>query len=244
MYTRLKILFQLQLVDDQLDKLEELRGDLPRTVNSLESQINELKNDIKTKTAEQQESIDKRAHNEEEIEKLKESQKKFKAQLYQVRNNKEYDALTKEIDHSEEQISKLTAENDALADLSKTLTNQVEEVQPKLEELEKELTERQADLEEIIKANKKEETQLLEKRKKIETQVTKPDISLYTRIRKAKRGKAVATVKRSACSGCHNIIPSQRQLEIRRNVRIFTCEYCGRILISQEIADDVAGNKE
>jgi len=244
LYTRLKILFQLQLVDDQLDKLEELRGDLPRTVNSLESQINELKNDIKTKTAEQQESIDKRAHNEEEIEKLKESQKKFKAQLYQVRNNKEYDALTKEIDHSEEQISKLTTENDALADLSKTLTNQVEEVQPKLEELEKELTERQADLEEIIKANKKEETQLLEKRKKIETQVTKPDISLYTRIRKAKRGKAVATVKRSACSGCHNIIPSQRQLEIRRNVRIFTCEYCGRILISQEIADDVAGNKE
>jgi predicted nucleic acid-binding Zn-ribbon protein len=244
LYTRLKILFQLQLVDDQLDKLEELRGDLPKMVNSLESQINELKNDIKTKTAEQQESIDKRAHNEEEIEKLKESQKKFKAQLYQVRNNKEYDALTKEIDHSEEQISKLTTENDALADLSKTLTNQVEEVQPKLEELEKELTERQADLEEIIKANKKEETQLLEKRKKIETQVTKPDISLYTRIRKAKRGKAVATVKRSACSGCHNIIPSQRQLEIRRNVRIFTCEYCGRILISQEIADDVAGNKE
>ncbi len=244
MYTRLKILYQLQLVDDQLDKLEELRGDLPRMVNSLESQINELKNDIKTKTTEQQESIDKRAHNEEEIEKLKESQKKFKAQLYQVRNNKEYDALTKEIDHSEEQISKLTAENDTLADLSKTLTNQVEEVQPKLEELEKELTERQADLEEIIKANKKEETQLLEKRKKIEAQVAKPDISLYTRIRKAKRGKAVATVKRSACSGCHNIIPSQRQLEIRRNVRIFTCEYCGRILISQEIADDVAGNKE
>ncbi|MDD5609174.1 MAG: C4-type zinc ribbon domain-containing protein, partial [Ignavibacterium sp.] len=193
---------------------------------------------------EQHESINKRAHNDEEIEKLKESQKKFKAHLYQVRTNKEYDALTKEIDHSEEQILKLTAENDSLADLSKTLSNQVEEVEPKLEELQKELTERQADLEEIIKANKEEETILLEKRKKIEGQVTKPDISLYTRIRKAKRGKAVATVKRSACSGCHNIVPSQRQLEIRRNVKIFTCEYCGRILISQEIADDVAGNKE
>jgi predicted nucleic acid-binding Zn-ribbon protein len=244
LYTRLKILYQLQLVDDQLDKLEELRGDLPRMVNSLESQINELTDEIKNKTTEQHESINKRAHNEEEIEKLKESQKKFKAQLYQVRNNKEYDALTKEIDHSEEQILKLTAENDTLADLSKTLTNQVEEVEPKLEELQKELTERQADLEEIIKANKEEETILLEKRKKIEGQVTKPDISLYTRIRKAKRGKAVATVKRSACSGCHNIVPSQRQLEIRRNVRIFTCEYCGRILISQEIADDVTGNKD
>lgn len=243
MYNRLKVLYQLQLVDDQLDKLEELRGDLPNMVNSLEKQINDLNNEIKTKTTEQQESVDKRANNEEEIEKLRESQKKFKAQLYQVRNNKEYDALTKEIDHSEEQISRLTAENDALADLSKTLTNQIDEVNPKLDELQKELTEREADLKEIIKANEEEETKLLEDRKKIEEQVKKPDLSIYTRIRKAKKGKAVATIRRSACSGCHNIVPSQRQLEIRRNARIFTCEYCGRILISQEIADEVDGGK-
>jgi len=243
LYNRLKVLYQLQLVDDQLDKLEELRGDLPNMVNSLEKQINDLNNEIKTKTTEQQESVDKRANNEEEIEKLRESQKKFKAQLYQVRNNKEYDALTKEIDHSEEQISRLTAENDALADLSKTLTNQIDEVNPKLDELQKELTEREADLKEIIKANEEEETKLLEDRKKIEEQVKKPDLSIYTRIRKAKKGKAVATIRRSACSGCHNIVPSQRQLEIRRNARIFTCEYCGRILISQEIADEVDGGK-
>ena len=213
-------------------------------VNSLENQINDLKNEITTKTTEQQESVDKRAHNEEEVEKLRESQKKFKAQLYQVRNNKEYDALTKEIDHSEEQISKLTAENDALADLSKSLSNQIEEVNPKLDELQKELTEREADLKEIIKANEEEETKLLVERKKIEEQVKKPDLSVYSRIRKAKKGKAVATIRRSACSGCHNIVPSQRQLEIRRNARIFTCEYCGRILISQEIADEVDGNKQ
>lgn len=244
MYNRLKVLYQLQLVDDQLDKLEELRGDLPNMVNSLENQINDLKNEITTKTTEQQESVDKRAHNEEEVEKLRESQKKFKAQLYQVRNNKEYDALTKEIDHSEEQISKLTAENDALADLSKSLSNQIEEVNPKLDELQKELTEREADLKEIIKANEEEETKLLVERKKIEEQVKKPDLSVYSRIRKAKKGKAVATIRRSACSGCHNIVPSQRQLEIRRNARIFTCEYCGRILISQEIADEVDGNKQ
>lgn len=243
MYNRLKVLYQLQLVDDQLDKLEELRGDLPNMVNSLESQIKDLKNEITTKTTEQQESVDKRAHNEEEVEKLRESQKKFKAQLYQVRNNKEYDALTKEIDHSEEQISRLTAENDALADLSKSLSSQIEEVNPKLDELQKELTEREADLKEIIKANEEEETKLLAERKKIEEQVKKPDLSVYSRIRKAKKGKAVATIRRSACSGCHNIVPSQRQLEIRRNARIFTCEYCGRILISQEIADEVDGSK-
>ena len=241
MYNRLKVLYQLQLVDDQLDKLEELRGDLPNMVRSLESKINELNTEIETKTAEQKESVERRSQNEEEIEKLKESQKKFKAQLYQVRNNKEYDALTKEIDHSEEQITKLTAENDALADSSKSLSQHVEDIKPKLDELLIELSEKQADLKEIVKANEVEETKLLSDRKKIEDQVKKPDVSVYMRIRKAKKGKAVSTIKRSACSGCHNIVPSQRQLEIRRNARIFTCEYCGRILISQEIADEVDG---
>lgn len=225
-------------MDNQLDELEQLRGDLPNTVKSLENKINGLKDDIKNKEIEQKESIEKRALNEEEIEKLKESQKKFKAQLYQVRNNKEYDALTKEIDHSDEKISKLEVENDALADLSKSLSQQIEDINPTLEELLKELKEKEADLKEIIKANENEEAKLLTERKKIEEQVRKPDLSAYMRVRKAKKGIAVATIKRSACSGCHNIVPSQRQLEIRRNAKIFTCEYCGRILVSQEIAEE------
>lgn len=239
MYNRLKVLYQLQLVDDQLDKLEELRGDLPNMVRSLESTISEMKTDVKNKESEQKESVEKRASNEEEIEKLKESQKKFKAQLYQVRNNKEYDALTKEIDHSDEQIIKLEAENNALADSSKSLSEQVAEIKPRLDELLLELKEKEAELKEIIKTNEKEEAKLQVQRKKIEEQVKKPDVAVYMRIRKAKKGKAVSTIKRSACSGCHNIVPSQRQLEIRRNTRVFTCEYCGRILISQEIAEEV-----
>jgi len=240
LYNRLKILYQLQIVDNQLDELEQLRGDLPNTVKSLENKINGLKDDIKNKEIEQKESIEKRALNEEEIEKLKESQKKFKAQLYKVRNNKEYDALTKEIDHSDEKISKLEVENDAFADLSKSLSQQIEDINPTLEELLKDLKEKEADLKEIIKANENEEAKLLTERKKIEEQVRKPDLSAYMRVRKAKKGIAVATIKRSACSGCHNIVPSQRQLEIRRNAKIFTCEYCGRILVSQEIADESA----
>lgn len=241
MYNRLKVLYQLQLVDDQLDELEELRGDLPNMVRSLESRINEIKEEIKSKETEQKESVEKRSLNEEEIEKLKESQKKFKAQLYQVRNNKEYDALTKEIDHSDEQISKLEAENNALADLSKSLSSQIDEIKPQLDVLNAELKEKEADLKEIIKVNEKEEMKLLNERKKIEDQVKKPDLSVYTRIRKAKKGKAVATLRRSACSGCHNIVPAQRQLEIRKNNKLFTCEYCGRILVSQEIAEEVEG---
>ncbi len=239
MYNRLKILYELQNIDDQLDELEELRGDLPNSVRELEERIKSFNDDIKSKEKEQKESLKKRDQNEDEIERHKENQKKFKSQLYQVRNNKEYDALTKEIDHTDEQISKLEIENDGLADLSKTLTHEIEDIKIKLDELNKELTEKEADLKEIIKANAKEESKLLEKRKKLEKEVKKPDLSAYMRIRKAKRGKAVSTIKRSACSGCHNIVPSQRQLEIRRNNRLFFCEYCGRILVSSEIADEV-----
>ena len=237
MYDRLKILYQLQLIDDQLDDLEELRGDLPNAVKELEEKINSMKEEIADMETRQKESLKKRNDNEKEMEKLTESQKKFKAQLYQVRNNKEYDALTKEIDHSEEQVKKLEAENDSLADLSKTLTERIEEIKPSLDDLKKELKEKEADLKEIIKANEKEETKLATERKKIESAVKKPDLSAYKRIRKAKKGKAVATIRRSACSGCHNIVPSQRQLEIRQNTKLYFCEYCGRILVSTEVAE-------
>ncbi len=238
MYNRLKVLYQLQQIDNQLDELEDLRGDLPNMVRELEEKINSFIGDIDAKEKEQKDSITKRGDNEDEIEKLKENQKKFKAQLYQVRNNKEYDALTKEIDHTEEHINKLEAENNSLADRSKVLTLEMEEITPKLDELKQELKVKEADLKEIIKANEREESKLLGERKKLESEVKKNDLSAYMRIRKAKKGLAVATIKRSACSGCHNIVPSQRQLEIRRNNRLFFCEYCGRILVSSEIADD------
>jgi len=239
LFDRLKTLYELQKIDDQLDESEELRGDLPNTVEDLEKRINEMINIISNNEKERKETLKQREENEEEVEKLKESQKKFKAQLYQVRNNKEYDALTKEIDHTEEQMIKLLSENDDSADLSKKLADEIEEVKPQLEELNKELKAKEADLKEIIKTNEKEEIKLRAKRKKIEALTKKADYTAYMRIRKAKNGMAVSTIRRSACSGCHNIVPSQRQLEIRRNNKLFFCEYCGRILVSAEIAESV-----
>ena len=235
MISRIKILYDLQSVDEKLDELDELRGDLPVAVESLRSKINLIKKETEEKEEQRTASLDKRKENEEEVEKLKANQKKFKAQLYNVRNNKEYDALTKEIDHSEELIKKLEVENDTLADESKRLADEIETISPQLTELKDDLQIKEADLKEIIKANEKEEAKLREQRKVIENQTKKPDYSAYMRIRKAK-GKAVVTIKRSACSGCHNIVPSQRQLEIRRNNKLFFCEYCGRILVSPEVA--------
>lgn len=239
MLDRLKTLYELQNIDDQLDELEELRGDLPLSVEELQTKIKSIKDDISVKEKLKKESLSKREENETESEKLKDNQKKFKAQLYQVRNNKEYDALTKEIDHSEELLKKIDAENDLLADTSKKLSEEIEEVGPQLDELKDELKLKEADLKEIIKANEKEELKLRAKRTEIEAQTKKADYDAYMRIRKAKKGKAVVTIRRSACSGCHNIVPPQRQLEIRRNAKLFFCEYCGRILVSSEVADIV-----
>ena len=239
MINRLTTLYELQLIDDQLDILEELRGDLPLTVNELNSQIQGIQDQIDAKESEKKESLETRKNNDTEIERLNAGLKKFKAQLYQVRNNKEYDALTKEIDHSEEQVEKLETENIEMEDLVEKLKIEIQDMSPQLIVLKDELKVKEEELKKIIKANEREEAKLNEKREKVAAQVRKSDYNTYMRIRKACGGKAMVTINRSACSGCHNVVPPQRQLEIRQNKRLYTCESCGRLLVSPNIAEDV-----
>lgn len=239
MLNRLSILYELQLIDDQLDELEELRGDLPLAVNELKNQISSITENIATKESDKAELLEKRKHNESEIERLNENLKKFKAQLYKVRNNKEYDALTKEIDHSEEKIKELDTENMEAENIIEKIKFEVEELQPQVDELEEKVKKKEAELKKIIKANEREEVKLREKREKVASQIRKSDYHTYMRIRKALGGIAVASISRGACTGCHNVVPSQRQIEIRGNRRLFTCESCGRLLVSGEIAEEV-----
>jgi len=239
---RLSTLFELQLIDNQLDDLEELRGDLPAAVNELKFQINSLEQQVAAKVEEKKNSFEKRKQNDEDVERLSNNLKKFKAQLYQVRNNKEYDALTKEIDYAEEQVGKFEAETKALEELIEKLKVEIKEVEPQLEKLNNELEEKEDELKQIIKANEREEARLKDKREKVANKVKKPDYNTYMRIRKALGGKAVAFINRGACSGCHNVVPPQRQIEIKSNKRIFSCESCGRILISQDISEEVDKN--
>lgn len=235
MINRLITLYKLQLIDDQLDELEELRGDLPLAVNELTSKINAITEQINAKKLEKDEAIEKRNFNDSEIARLKANLKKFKSQLTQVRNNKEYDALTKEIDHTEETIDKLTNENIALEDLVEKLKVEINELEPRIAELQKEFSEKEAELKKIIKSNENEESKLVAEREKIISQVKKNDYNQYMRIRKGLGGKAIASVNRSACSGCHNIVPPQRQIEIRQNKKLYNCESCGRLLVSAEV---------
>ncbi len=238
MISKLVTLYSLQLIDDELDELEELRGDLPLRVNGLNAKIKEIQDQIDEKENAKLESLEKRKANDEESARLKANLKKFKAQLYKVRNNKEYDALTKEIDHSETEIERLEVENMDMELRNEKIKFEIEELTPGVDELNKDLSENEVELKKIIKANEIEEQKLREKRDKIAAEVKKPDYKVYMRIRKALKGKAIVTINRSACSGCHNIVPSQRQIELRQNRRLFTCESCGRILVSAEVAEE------
>lgn len=239
MINRLSTLFELQLIDDELDTLQELRGDLPIEVNNLNSQIQNINETVEEKERVKEEALATIKSNESEIERLNTSLTKFKSQLYQVRNNKEYDALTKEIDHSEEKISNFQTENTELENTVQRLKSEIEEVTPQLEELLAEVEVKEQELKQIIKANEREETKLKAKRDDVAEKVRKSDYNTYTRIRKALSGKAVVTISRGACTGCHNVVPPQRQIEIRSSKRLFTCESCGRLLISPNVAAEV-----
>ncbi len=239
MINRLSTLFELQVIDDELDTLQELRGDLPFEVNGLNSQIQNIKSTVEEKEAEKKISIDTLKSNEAEIERLNVNLKKFKTQLYQVRNNKEYDALTKEIEHSEEKIKILEAENIELENKSQLLLNETEEIRPQLDEFIEEVKIKEEELKRIVKANEREESKLSLKREQVAEKVRKSDYNTYARIRKALGGKAVVTISRGACTGCHNVVPPQRQIEIRNSKRLFTCESCGRLLVSPNVASEV-----
>ncbi|MBN2572319.1 MAG: hypothetical protein JXA68_09345 [Ignavibacteriales bacterium] len=239
MKERLTYLYELQLIDNQLDELEQLRGDLPAIVNELNSQLNGLMESIASKDHQKTEAQERRNSNETEIDTLSQDVKRFKSQLSKVRNNKEYDALTKQIDFAEDKIKALIKENVDLENQAEILKNEVTELSPRVDELQVEIKDKESELKKIIQANEREEAIFLEKRKAVAERVKKNDLNTYTRIRKACDGVAVAVVFRKACTGCNNVVPPQRQLEIKQNKKLYTCESCGRLLISEEIANEV-----
>jgi uncharacterized protein len=230
------MLYQLQKIDTQLDELEELQGDLPLDVSMLESKISEAEVKSTSLSDSIQETLSKRNSIDDEIATLKAKNDKYKSQLYSVKNNKEYDALTKEIDNAEIKVLELSEEMDILADTQKTTREDLEEIEKMLEKLQREYQEKQGELDNILRSTEKEEQMLREKREAILAKVNKKDLAIYSKIRKAK-GTAVVSAKRGACNGCYNIVPPQRIVELRKNDKIHTCEFCGRILVSEEMAN-------
>ncbi len=225
----------LQKVDNNLDDVEELKGDLPDTVKSLEKEIAELSEKAASKQRYIDEFVATRNKADNDIKDFEEKLKKYKEQQYQVRNNKEYDAITKEIDFAEESVKTLSKQFEDFENLMSIAKTELEEVQAKLNELNETLKEKAEELAVVSKETEDEELKFKHEREKIVVRLNKDILPRYEKIRSG-RGKAVSTIRKQSCSGCGNRIPPQHIMEIRRNDKIYLCQHCGRIIVSDELA--------
>lgn len=237
MENKLRTLYTLQLIDSSLDDIEEMKGDLPGVVRELEATIAGLQEKLSQLEKTMKGAFSQRDNADSEIISLREKIERYKAQQLQVRNNKEYDALTKEMDQAAETIAKLEKEMSTLENTATIARTDIETTRKELEEATALLAEKKAELEEVSKSTEEEELKFQHEREKILARVSKPDFKMYERIRKAKNGRAVVPIKRGACGGCYTTVPPQKILELKRNNMLYTCERCGRIIVSEEIAE-------
>jgi predicted nucleic acid-binding Zn-ribbon protein len=234
---KLKTLYQLQTTLSSIDEKKALRGELPLEVQDLEDEIEGLNiriEKIQNEIADFQYAVTQKKH---EITDAQISVDRYKTQLEDVKNNREYDTLTKEIEFQtleielcEKRIKEFTADEKAK---SEEVANSIEV----LEEREKDLSVKKNELDEIISETKQEEEKLREKAKVLETTIEPRLLQAFKRIRKNSRnGLGIVYVQRDACGGCFNKIPPQRQMDIRMRKKIIVCEYCGRVMIDPELA--------
>jgi predicted nucleic acid-binding Zn-ribbon protein len=235
---KLRLLFALQQVDSSLDDLEDLKGDLPGDINQLQEKIRDKEQLRKELEETVKRSFVARDEADSEIIGLKQKIEKYKTQQFEVKSNKQYDALGKEIDYSSERIARLTKELEQLEGKAGLAKEDSKLLVPEIEQMQAELKEKSDELALVNKENEEEELKLRHEREKIVARIQKSELQMYERIRKAKGGLAVVAVKRNSCGGCYNRIPPQRVLELRKNSHITPCERCGRILVSEELARD------
>lgn len=234
---RLKALYKLQTLLSEIDRIKTLRGELPLEVKDLEDSIVGLqtrlenyKNDIK----EFQASITSCKNDVQNAQALI---AKYTEQQNNVRNNKEFDHLSKEIEY---QGLEIEAKEKKIKDITKLIADrkeEVEELQKLLSDRSLDLQDKRKELEEIVSETRSEEETLRAKVSELEQEIEPRLLNSFKRIRKnARNGLGIVYIQRDACGGCFNKIPPQRQLDIKLRKKVIVCEYCGRILIDPELA--------
>jgi predicted nucleic acid-binding Zn-ribbon protein len=236
---KLRSLYELQLIDSKIDKLRTIRGELPLEVSDLEDIVTGLETRLNNVTAEVEELENQINEKKQAIKDFQANIKKYEAQQGKVRNNREYDAITKEIEFQNLEIQlaeKRTKEAKAGVALKSDL---LEKSKTEFEERTKDLKVKKGELDEIIAETEKEEKELLKESEIASAKIEDRLLNAYKRIRaNTRNGLAVVTVDRDACGGCYNKIPPQRQLDIRTNKKIIVCEHCGRVLVDGTIIPD------
>lgn len=234
---KLKNLYQLQTILSEIDKIKRLRGELPLEVQDLEDEIVGLNTRVEKLQGEIASLKGEIASQKVAIDQAKASIAKYQDQQNNVRNNREFDFLTKEIEFQTLEVQLCEKK---IADFNRQMeenTAELTRTQETLSERSKDLEEKKNELDEIVHETKAEEERLREKAKGLEGSIDPRLLTAFNRIRKSTRnGLGIVYVQRDACGGCFNKIPPQRQLDIKMRKKIIVCEYCGRIMIDKELA--------
>ena len=234
MEEKIEALYKLQQIDSKIDEIEKIKGELPLEVQDLEDEVAGLQTRIDKINGEIEELTALSRQRRRETDEAKMMIEKYEEQQQNVRNNREFDAITKEIEFQKLEIdlcAKRLKEYSAEMKVKKKLAEDAEtlfsERNIDLENKKNELASIESETAEEMAALR---AQVAEAQSKIDERL----LTAYQRIRgNMRNGLAVVTVKRDACGGCYNRIPPQRQVDIRQNKKIIICEYCGRILVNE-----------
>lgn len=234
---KLQALYELQTTLTAIDEKRALRGELPLEVQDLEDEIAGLDTRIEKIDTEIKEFQSAITMKKGEVQEAQANLERYNNQLNEVRNNREYDSLSKQIDYERLEVELCNKKIKEATDQVAYRTNDLEIAKTEREERQKDLDEKKSELEDILAETREEETMLKERAKDLEVKIEPRLLSSFKRIRKcARNGLGIVYVQRDACGGCFNKIPPQRQLDIKMHKKIIVCEYCGRILIDPELA--------
>lgn len=237
---KLKALYTLQKIESHIDKIRIVRGELPLEVQDLEDEIAGLETRINNYTKEA-ELLKKQISDKQNS--MKESEaliKKYEKQQMNVRNNREYDSLSKEMEFQSLEIQLSEKRIKEFNFKQEIVDEEIKKSKEVFEERKEDLEVKKAELDDIVADTEKEESNLVKKSEQNQNLIEDRLLTAYQRIRKnARNGLAVVQIERDACGGCFNKIPPQHQLDIRMHKKIIVCEYCGRILIDEGIAEMV-----
>ena len=234
---KLKTLYQLQTTLSAIDEKRALRGELPLEVQDLEDEIAGLNTRVEKIKAEIEDFQQAVSQKKTEITEAQASVERYKKQLDDVKNNREYDTLTKEIEFQSLEIELCNKKIREAATKIDERQHDLKHAEELIDDRKQALEEKKNELDEIIDETRAEEERLKEKAKDLEVKIEPRLLTSFKRIRKnARNGLGIVYVQRDACGGCFNKIPPQRQLDIKMHKKIIVCEYCGRIMIDPELA--------
>lgn len=234
---RLKSLYELQTTLSQIDRIRTIRGELPLEVRDLEDEIEGLNTRIKNYRNEIAELKQKTAAEKEKATNSQAQIEKYKVQLDNVRNNREFDLLSKEIEFQTLEIELSEKHLNEYARLIDVKNNEITATEEKLADREHVLQEKKTELDEIVSETRQDEERLRLEAAKLEEQIDQRTLQAFKRIRKnARNGLGIVYIQRNACGGCFNRIPPQKQMEIKMHKKVIVCEYCGRIMIDPDLA--------